>query len=203
MKSFIVSLSRLLSIMLALFLFNTANAQKNAVAVSIIQNGKEIKIKGDTQTIVLKKDEFKILFNSFAYTDKKSYATQIDDFSDKKGVAMIYNGEKIDSIPYFMGGTGMATGFGKEYECMYFDKDFDANHYIIYQENGDKRAKLEGKNGDTLRLSWTINKFNVNEMEMAIKKIEIKELYIVVFNDFNLNGTVDEGEYCIIHVFFE
>src|ERR1700679_782525 len=108
----------LVSFVLALFLFTEAKAQKKSISVSILQDGQEVKITGDEQEVVMKKKEFKLMFNSPAYTDKKHYATQVDAFSDAKGEAMIHKGVKIEDIPYFAPGTGMATDSGKEYDCL-------------------------------------------------------------------------------------
>lgn len=179
--------------------------QKNVLMVSIIQDGHEYKITGNKQDITLKKAGFKIVFNSFAYTDKKFYVTHMDAFADARGAALLHAGVVIDSIPYFAPGTGLACDMDKEYECLYIDKDLGQQHYITYDEKeGDRRAALEGKNGDTLRLSWTINRFSLNDKkESPMKKIAFTDLYLVVLNDFNLNGIVDNGEYAIIHIHFE
>lgn len=202
MNYYIINKLRLPVLMLALCIFNNIHAQKNAVAASIVQDGKEIKIK-DGQTVTLKRDGFTLLFNSFAYTDNKSYATQIDAFTDVKGISMIKPSIKVDSIPYFAGGTGMACAQDKEYECMYIDKDLGQHHYIMYADK-DRRAKLEGKSGDTLRLSWDIKKVSFDQAKkMALHKSGLKDLYMVIFNDFNLNGIVDAGEYQVVHIVFE
>lgn len=178
---------------------------QNRLALSVIQGSNEYKINGDTQTIKLTKDKFKVLFNGLAYTDNKANATHIDAFYDAKGVSMIQPGAKIDDVSYFAPGSGLACAKDKEYECLYIDKDFSAQCYIIYDEvNKDRRAKLESRNGDTLRLSWDIKKFSVdNVKELSISKIDTKPLYMVVVNDFNMNGTIDAGEYSIIKLIFQ
>jgi hypothetical protein len=182
-----------------------SNAQPTKIRLSVMQGKNEYKITQDNQTIKLAKHKFKLVFNSFMYTDKKSYAAQIGTFISPKAAAMIHVGMKIDSIPYFAGGTGLASDVGKEYECMYIDTEFDAHHYIMYGEkDSDRRAALEGRNGDTLRLSWDIKKYAVDpKKEKRIKKLDTKCLYLIVLNDFNLDGIVEEGEYAVVKIEFE
>ena len=182
-----------------------SNAQQNRLRLSVIQGSTESEIKGDTQTIKLTRQKFTLQFNSLPYTDKVSNATQIDAFFDPKGIGMIHPGMKIEDISYFAPGSGLACDKDKQYECLYIDADFSIQHYIIYDDvNKDRRAKLESRNGDTLRLSWNIDKISLDRRkEISIKKIELKPLYIVVLNDFNMNGIVDAGEYSILKIIFE
>ena len=61
-----------------LLLCSIINAQDKVPGVSILQNGKEITVNSDTQTVVLKKEEFKILFNSYGYSDGKRHVTHFN-----------------------------------------------------------------------------------------------------------------------------
>ena len=178
---------------------------QNRLRLSVIQDNNEFKITKDSQTIVMKKDKFRLVFNSLAYTDKKMNATQIDAFTSAKGSVMIHKGLKIEDIPFFSPGTGLACDKDKEYECLYIDTALGQQHYIVYDEvNKDRRAKLESRNGDTVRLSWDISKYSIgNVKEFSIKKLTSNRLYLVVLNDFNMNGMVDAGEYAVVEIKFE
>lgn len=198
-------MKRQLFSMLLVFISLVVYSQPKDLRVTIVQDKNKYDIVKDTQIIKISKAKFKIVFNSFGYTDLKSYATQIDAFTDAKGISMIHPGVKINDIPYFAGGTGLAGFQSKQYECMYIDTGLGQNHYIIYSEKGkDKRAALESKSGDTLRLSWKIKKYAIDPTkEKSMKKLDSKYLYLVILNDFNLDGIVEEGEYAIVKIEFE
>ena len=54
-----------------------------------------------------------------------------------------------------------------------------------------------------VRLRWKTDCFSIYKNEVKIKNSEIKELYLMIFIDENLNKTIEENEYNRVTIKFE
>jgi hypothetical protein len=152
-------------------------------------------------SVHLSRNAFSIVFEGRKFDEKKRlpYATQIAAVTEDSCLSYITVAQKIDDIPFFKGGTGLAaedTG----YTNLFIDNE--AHHYIYYSNEKDRRAKLLSKKGDILQLQWDITQAFYKEEDIAFDKLPLDHIYLVILNDKNLNGVVDEGETKVIKIIF-
>ena len=165
---------------------------------AIHQAGNNHTLSNEHTEIWLKKKSFSISFSSMAYDKKKEtyYATQIALSSDKETLTRIKVGAKKDDINFLQSGTGLAArGL---YETFYLANEENyQHHYVIYQEgeDGEKRAEYLSEQEGLFRLKCPINTLNINEIDYKIEDTNLSELYLILFNDANLNKTLDHGEF--------
>ncbi len=161
--------------------------------ITLIQNNKSFLVKDD-MTITLKSDEFSFEFYNKRYNpaNKEYYATSVG-FSFDNDFENYQTGDLIADLPFFRPGTGMASHKSGFYECIFMHKD--ANHYLFYENETDRRLVLvEKMDHDLLKLRFDIKKIKVNGVENSIEQSGIDQLYVAVLIDRNLNGIVEKNE---------
>jgi hypothetical protein len=142
------------------------------------------------------------MFNSLPYKESATHATQIAAYQDEASVKLVHDGAKISEIPFFAPGTGTACG-PKGYDALTIDTSHNHHHYIFYEDPDNRRAKLEKWKGDTARLSWKIPKIGSQGHEKTIANTDIKSFYLILLNDFDMNGIIEDGEYAVVKVVFK
>jgi len=170
----------------------SASAQKKPGDITISQHGKEY-ILSDNNDLTLEAKPFSIRFLVKPYTDQERNGVQIAALGRRDNLELAAIGKQIDQIPYFAEGTSLASE-QDGYSSIFLDDE--ANHYIYYTSDSDKRAKvLEQKNG-LLLLEWSPHSFYLNasdgDTEFAVAGVH--SFFLVFLNDVNHNNIIDPGE---------
>lgn len=159
--------------------------------VSITQEGKTILLQGEENKIALKKTAFTIRFYNRRYTDDAPFATMIAAFIDQASLDKVQVGAKTEEVPFFSPGTGLAADL-TGYSSIFLDNE--ANHYLYYKEENDKRANLVSDDKGMLTLEWTAHSFYLNGRDTEFAEAGISTVYLVIFTDNNADGIVDKEE---------
>lgn len=159
--------------------------------ITITQEGRTVLLQDEENKIMLKKAAFTIRFYNKRYTDDTPYATMISAFTDEASLGKVRVGVKTEDTPFFSPGTGLAadqTG----YSAIFLDNE--ANHYLYYKDEKDKRADLVSDDKGILTLEWTPHSFYLKGKDTQFADAGISTVYFVMFTDNNRNGIVDKGE---------
>mgnify|MGYP000878652078 FL=1 len=173
------------------------NVFKNSV--SIKQQNKTYHFTRSFDSLYLDRDSFAIEFETKKYDEqqKKRYATRIAAVTDQALVSLLKPGQKLANIPFFSEGTGLAAEeFG--YGNLFIDNE--GHHYITYTDEQNRRADLVSVNGELLKLRWHIPLAYYQDKDIEFSKLPLVNFSLVIFNDTNLNKTVDEGEFLVLFV---
>lgn len=177
------------------------NTEKEISTVTI--NGNILQY-GESE-LLLSRGEISIEFDIFPYNSDNLqwHAAKIAATIDKSDLKYFEEGIITNSNPFYSyTGTGIAAEQNKPYECMYVDST--GHHFIYYESDTDKRADVIAKMSDgKVRLRWKTDCFTIYKNEVKIKNSEIKELYLMIFIDENLNKTIEENEYNRVTIKFE
>ncbi|MDQ2177855.1 ankyrin repeat domain-containing protein [Marinifilum sp. D714] len=166
----------------------------NYSTVYVFQNGTELPISTQSDTIEIDKSKFALRFYNkrFDLANEKFYATRIAAFYYVSRLPVVETGMAIDTIECFAPGTGMATAKNGGYEALRFNSS--AHHYLFYQNEKNKRVNLLGSLGDMLKLEFEIDSLNFMGYSTAMSEIKVSEFYLLLFTDRNQNQIVDQGE---------
>ena len=184
---------------------NLSKNPKDTISLGLeIQQGeKRIPIRSSEQHIFLSKDRFTVFFNLKRDDDvaEKFYAgrliTDVDD-----GIFNQFEVDKtFEEIPSLMAGTSMAGPQDRPYDCIFFDDQ--AHHYIFYANEEENRAHLVSEENDLLKLSFDVENYCMQDLEVNIKNSNFEQIFMVFFIDENLNQVVDDGEFVKLEVSFK
>lgn len=186
-----------------LFLLFETNAQNPNDKISLIQKNLIIEIQDISDVVHLKKEAFSIRFkqNLTPVESEDLFICQVAVLDNPEDTAQIMKGVLVDNIEYFSPGTGMATG--SSYDYLFVSNT--GHHYLFYEDNKHKRLTIIGQQGNQYEFEWKIKGLYDFEIEKDIpfSKMNVQELYFVIFINKNRNQTVDEGEYTIVKAIFE
>lgn len=160
--------------------------------VSIFQDGKETVVNNNDE-VLIRKNIFTVRFSNKAYNSstEKFYAAQVAAFIEKSELQKIQVGMETKDIPCFEPGSGMASNsFG--YDELIFNNS--GHHYLYYENKSDRRVNLISEKKGILRLAFPIEKFMINKAYFKISDLKLKEFYLAIFIDNNLNAIIDNGE---------
>jgi len=194
--------SVIISIILMLS-FNWSLAQDNTQnSVTFTQGDNLYKINKDTDSIVLDRKPFSIKYFGKQYDDKneKFYAAQIAVLENPKDLSLLKIGQKTENISYYEPGTGMAPDKDDFYTMVFITNE--GHHYLMYENEKEKRVNLISKNKDILELEWKISGAFYDDKDVTFSELKISTLYFVIFIDNNLNDIIDAGELKTIKVRF-
>jgi len=163
--------------------------------VYVFQNGIEVPIHSNSDTIQITKSKFTLRFYNKRYDseNKSFYATRIAAFYDTSNIPEMKTVMTIDSLDCFKPGTGLAATKNGGYESLHFNSN--AHHYLYYQNEDSKRVNSIALSGDLHKLEFEIDSLNFMGHFTAMSEIQVGEFYLLLFSDRNNNRIVDEGEY--------
>lgn len=194
---------------LAIGIFGFSNCQVNKAGVDsngqgkidtnsiyIFQNGVETIIPNTQKEVLIDKEAFAIRFYNKEYIggkDGKYYSAQLAAFLDKTDLDDLLVGKKNTETSSFTPGRGMASSISGKYESLVFREE--THHYLMYGANNKERLNLIEKHNDYMKLEFEVNAFSYNDKdEIKIPDTELKEFYLAILIDRNLNGVIDENE---------
>ncbi|MPQ47107.1 hypothetical protein GCQ56_08765 [Marinifilum sp. N1E240] len=163
--------------------------------VYVFQNGIEVPIHSNSDTIEITKSKFALRFYNKCYDseNKLFYATRIIAFYDASQIPEMKNGMTIDSLDCFKPGTGLAATKNGGYESLQFN--FNALHYLYYQNEESKRVNSIALSGDMHKLEFEIDSLNFMGHFTTMSEIQVCEFYLLLFSDRNNNRIAEQGEY--------
>lgn len=166
----------------------------NYSTICVFQNGIELPVSTQSDTIEIDKSKFTLRFYNKPYdvASKKLCATRITAFYNVSQLPVVETGMAIDSIECFAPGTGMVTAKNGGYEALRFNSR--AHHYLFYENEENKRVDSIASLGEMLKLEFEIDSLNFMGQLTAMSDIRLSEFYLLVFTDRNQNKIVDEGE---------
>lgn len=167
----------------------------NNSTVYVFQNGTELPISTQSDTIEIDKSKFALRFYNKRYDSEANEfcATRIAAFYNAEQIPKVETGTPIDSIESFAPGTGMATAKNGGYEDLIFNSY--AHHYLFYQNEESKRVNSIASFGDMLKLEFEIDSLNFMGHSTAMSEIQGSEFYLLLFTDRNQNKLLDQGEH--------
>jgi hypothetical protein len=97
-----------------------------------------------------------------------------------------------EAIPFFGPATGMAPYASGKYEYLVFNKF--GHHYLMYDNKDSNRVNLLSNEGKFQKLEFEINGLYYEGMDVPMTETALKEFYLVLFIDGNLNSIIEENE---------
>ncbi len=166
--------------------------QTSDFGVRVIQNGREIKVSNDG-TAYLDRNAFSLKFCmplegiiQLAALDNSSYYDLAEE------------GTRLEDIPYFEPGTGMATD--GVYDSMNIINE--GHLYLFYSDDDDNRLTVIGEDENSIiNVLWNIDKLQVYDSEAfefteySFDEFPLEDIYLVAISDLNNNEVIDEGEF--------
>ncbi len=167
--------------------------QTSDFGVRVFQNGREIKTNSDG-TAYLDRDAFSLKL----YMPREGII-QLAALDDSSYYDLAEEGTKLEDIPYFVPGSGMATA--GVYDSMNIINE--AHHYLFYSDDDDNRLTVIGEDENSIiDALWNIDKLQMYDpetfefTEYSFDEFPLEDIYIVAISDLNNNEIIDEGE-CI------
>ncbi len=172
-----------------------------SINLRIVQNGKEIKVNKQDQEIHLDRNKFSLRVNM-----PLDGGAQISALDNREDYNLTKSGIKVDNVLYLSPGTGMAAS--GQYETMVIDNE--ANHYLYYSDDlNESRVKMLSKNKNNIvDGEWQIQGMEIRDtsnyelIEYSFEDFPLKEIYLVIFVDFDNDNVIDSGEYSKIVLTF-
>lgn len=177
-----------------------AHTKENEGAGMIIQNGINYPLRYESMKISLEKSAFAIRCMTKVYTESATHAVQIAAFTDATMLDKIQAGSKIDEVPYFSPGTGMAAD-KDGYSSIFLNEE--GHHYIYYASEEDKRATVVSRKKDEVLLEWQPRSFYLSDQDVPFSESGISEFFMVILFDSNNNGIADQGEFHKVTIRFD
>ncbi len=194
-----------LSLTFILFLsIQTAFTQEDFTSkISFLQGNNTTQVTHKTETVFLERKPFSIKFFNKKYNSDKSlfYSMQVSILANPADTLILTSEKKIDKIPYFEPGTGMAPGYSNMYDTIFITNE--GHHYITYENEADKRANLISEKNGMHELEWKLLVANYQEKEVPFDLLKLNTLYFVFLNNKNLNGKIEKDELQIVIVNFK
>ncbi len=168
---------------------------ESAVVAWFDQQGQKQPLSPGQVTIEVEADAFALQFNMQRYNpdNKQFHAMRIAAFYSASQVPTIQAGMPADEVPCFSLGTGMAPARSGRYEALVFNPN--AHHYLFYDDEDSKRVKCLSEQGNQLTVAFKVDSLRLGSYTEAVKDFTQGEIYLLLFNDANLNRQVDEGEW--------
>jgi hypothetical protein len=168
--------------------------------VSFVQDTRETLLSAGNNRIELNKDDFSIRYYNKAYDGDNGYfhATQIAAFANKQEWDKINVGKLKSELSCFEPGSGMAPDESGRYESLIFNES--GHHYLVYSDQENTGLTLLGKWQNYLKLEFLVNSLFLNEMEMKMTDATLKNFYIAIVIDRNLNDRIDPDELTKVEV---
>jgi len=166
--------------------------------ITLSQEANVFQLKQKTETVLLERKPFSIKFFNKKYNSDKSlfYSMQVAVLANPADTLILTSEKKIDKIPYFEPGTGMAPGYSNMYDTIFITNE--GHNYVTYENESDKRANLISEKDGILELDWKIIAANYKEKDVPFDLLKLNTLYFVFLNDRNLNGKIDKEELKIV-----
>jgi hypothetical protein len=186
----------LLVFSMSIFQSTALLSQLNDFGLIIQQGNHKIEINSSQQSIELSKEKFSIFFNLKKDDDvaQNYHAARLVADIDPDIFKQFEVNKSFEKIPALSLGTSMAGPKDGQYDCIFFDDQ--AHHYIFYNNEEEKRATLVSKKENGLvRLSFDVENYCMQDLEVNIGNSNLKKLYFVFLIDENLNEKVEEGEF--------
>lgn len=163
----------------------------------------DLDLLSSRETITVKPRPIRFVYELPPYSSDSRYALRVNVSDNERNLSYLEAGAAIDAIPFFGPGTGLAGPLEGGYPYVFVD-DY-AHHYVIYalDDEGPKRAELISEANGLLRLSWPIAGYVASREHIDFAAGAPEALYFAVIRDFNLNGTIDEGEFIRLTIRFE
>lgn len=165
----------------------------NVDDVILFQNGKEI-ILNKNQILEIEKSKFSFRFFNHPYNSaiKQFYNARIAVFLDEDGFEKTKIGMERKDTYYFYDGTAMAAFESNFYESIFVSEE--ANHYLYYENESNRRLDLLKKEGELQQLEFSISSMYLEDVLYKIEDYPRSNLLFMIFIDRNLNNIVDENE---------
>ncbi|MEM6963665.1 MAG: hypothetical protein AAF573_02795 [Bacteroidota bacterium] len=177
--------------------------QLSDLGLSIEQGERKIAIQSEHDTIILSKEKFSVSFNLEKDDDvaQKYHAVRMVADIDPEIFVQFETDKKFEEIPALALGTSLAGPRATPYKCIFFHDQ--AHHYIFYSSEAERRANLVAKENEQLRLSFDIENYCMQDLEVNIKDSNFEEIFLVFVFDKNLNETVEADEMVKIEIQLE
>lgn len=183
---------------LLVLLSGSISAQLNQV--KFIQGDSVIVVTGASGKVKLNREAFSFHFFTIPTDEQTStaYPAKVAVTENAMDTALSAIGNKIKAIPYFGEGTTYALvkdiGYPKMVIASY------GNHYLEYSQGSFESVNFYSAEGDYLELEWRINNVLYKKETMSFAALPLKQVYMIVLQDFNKNNIIDDGELKIITV---
>ncbi len=167
------------------------NMNNNTNTIYISQNGKERMM---TNEIEVERTKFSLQFFNKKYDSEKNEfnSVKIASFLDLKELEKVQKAKNTSELECFELGSGMAPSRSGKYESLIFNNS--GCHYLIYKNKESKRLNLIEDLGNILKLEFEIKSLYYNGKEEKMSETSLKEFYLAIFIDRNLNDIIDKDE---------
>ncbi len=187
---------------LAVFLVLSGNAysQQNVNDYIIYQDGAEKIVPVYSGVITLERDAFSIRFYNKKYNNEKkySYEVKIAGFLNEREWRKIEPSLTIEKSPVFSEYSSYALTQERNYNGFFFsDGDDDylgGSHHLIYGHPELKTVSLLETVGEYFKLEFKVESLFIKNKLIKVADTKLSTFYIVLINDQNLDGIVDEDE---------
>lgn len=194
------TIQQILSSLILFFITICAYSQEQELLnkLSFLQDVNQIHLNKKTETVFLKRKPFSVKFMNEKYDEETSqfYSMKVAILSNPNDTLILATEKKIDNIPFFEPGSGMAPGVNNMYDTIFITNN--GSHYIIYDGVNDNRAYLISEENKILQLEWKILAANYKDKFFQFDKLKLSTLYFVILIDKNLNDIIDDNELNIV-----
>lgn len=182
---------------IALFSGLYLQAQELALGgVAVVQDGKQVVHFRGTSIVELESKPFSIQFVNRKYSEDQPYAAKVWVSLEK--IKGSLEGKVIDDLPFLSPGTGWATEIGDAKH--YLQPSNEGHHYLFYETPTERNIQKIG-NWDAWDIfEWTIDGIYYKEKELSFKEAKLKNIYIYVVIDLNLDGEIDPSEHHLFEI---
>lgn len=170
--------------------------------IVVSQSGKPQKLSDGSKTIELQRKNFDIRWwdGAYAFEDKQLNTIQIAVDTSSSIFSGIKPGVLVDDVPCFAPGSGVAGPQAKPYESVI--PGSDSHHYIFFENDENRRANVISQSGNVYHLEWPIQNIYLNEKDISISDFKGENLYLVVFQNHNMNDVIDHNELLLLTIKF-
>lgn len=194
---------KVLILTIAIISTYTSHGQVSLInKVTFVQEGSSFVITKHTDSIILGREPFSIKYFGRKYdaSGGKFYSAQIAVIDNQTDTVQLL-GQPLKNITYFQPGTGMAPGVNGMYDTVVITNT--GHHYLIYENEKEKRVNKLSKNGDYLEFEWKISAAFYQGKDVQFSELKLSTLYFIIFMDRNLNRIVDTDELKVVKATFK
>tara|TARA_Y100000385_G_scaffold288479_2_gene355184 strand:+ start:685 stop:1311 length:627 start_codon:yes stop_codon:yes gene_type:complete len=184
----------------------------------IYQNDTILDLKHPMNQIELKKEPFTLMFNTKEYRQdlKELHTTRIALLNKEvfeEISLLIFRDDRLSryKIDCFSKGSALAKGYYGYYDEFYIRDN--AHHAIIYgKDEFQQNARLispdyleDKQQNEFLYLGIKINRLMIRYLKksLLINELPGDQIFLIIYNDFNLNNLIDKQEFKMIVVNFK
>ncbi len=187
-------------ILVTLLLFIGKVQTLSASPIEFVQK-KHIRVcQNLVDSVFLDRREFSIQFSQSSYTDNSWHATRISFMLYENDFKGLRPGVRLDDVPFFSGGTGMAPDENNYYRYAMINQL--AHHYLYYQNDADTRMKRIKNRGDEQWFQWKIQGIQLSEQVYSFSELPVKAIWCIVCYDKNLNELIERDELHVVKIIF-